>query len=132
MSVFICIPIFVPFWSLVVRRCLRTMCTINIIDMRKHPVIHHTDLEKKLHVKNILDTLRFRRLQWAGHVLRMAEARLPRRLITSWVPRARPVGRPYFTYGHSLTQDLTEAKVDVKGWGKLTSDRAGWRALIRS
>ena len=88
-------------------------------------------MEKKLKVKNIWNVLRTRRLQWAGHVYRMPETRLPRRFISSWVPNSRPVGRPYFTYGHGLESDLKEVGLHKKGWGKYALDRMGWRALAK-
>lgn len=112
------------------RRCVRIMCGITIMEMLERN-IHHTALEKKLNVKNILNVLRTRRLQWAGHVYRMPETRLPRRFLTSWVPHSRPVGRPYFTYGHGLECDLKEAGLNKKGWGKLAMDRVSWRALSK-
>ena len=42
-----------------------------------------------------------RQLGWAGHVCRMDFDRLPRRMLSSWVPHKRPLGAPRMTYGRS-------------------------------
>ena len=44
-------------------------------------------LEKKIHIKNfVLDYIRYKQLNWYGHVQRMDQERLPRRLL-EWVDR---------------------------------------------
>ena len=35
-----------------------------------------------------------RQLRWLGHVSRMGWERLPWRMLSAWVPRARPWGAP--------------------------------------
>ena len=45
-------------------------------------------------------------LRWAGHVARMPEERLPRKLLTGWVEHPRPHGRPEQTFGHALDKAL--------------------------
>ena len=46
--------------------------------------------------------------EW-GHVSRMDWERLPRRMLSAWVPHARPRGAPRLTYGRSVA----EGDVDV-------------------
>ena len=44
-----------------------------------------------------LDTYIARRqLRWAGHVARMNTARLPRKMLSSWVCQKRPLGCPQY------------------------------------
>ena len=112
------------------RRCLRFMCGINITKMRASGV-HHVDLERRLGMANIFDILAARRVQWLGHTYRMEETRLPRRLLTSWVPRARPNGRPHLTYAHGVVKDLVQYNIGKEGWGAKAEDREGWRATVR-
>ena len=42
-----------------------------------------------------------RQLGWAGHVRRMDFDRLPRRMLSSWVPHKRPPGAPRMTCPHT-------------------------------
>lgn len=111
------------------RRCLRFMCGVNLDTMRNKN-IHHVDLEKRLRISNILSILESRRLQWLGHVFRMPEERLPRRLLTCWVKLPRPKGRPPLTYGHGLVNDLkTHNLVDL--WSDIAGNRKEWRSVVK-
>ena len=52
-------------------------------------------LEKKINIKNsVLDYIGYKQLNWYGHVERMDEERLPRKIF-EWCPRGkRGKGRP--------------------------------------
>jgi hypothetical protein len=73
-----------------------------------------------------------RRLQGLGHVSRMPLSRLPRRLLFSWLPIPRPVGRPRLTFGHSIRKDLDRAGLDTQTWPSIAANRSQWRALLDS
>jgi hypothetical protein len=112
------------------RRCIRFMCGISISSMRASG-LHHADLEKRLGIADIFAILAARRLQWLGHTYRMESDRLPRRLLSSWVPRPRPIGRPHLTYAHGVVKDLEKYNIGRLGWGARAEDRASWRATIK-
>ena len=73
------------------RRCVRTMCRITIRHTIKHR-IKTTDLLDQLHIHPIKSYYERRLLRWAGHVARMSTCRLPRKLLTAWVPHPRHNG----------------------------------------
>ena len=73
-----------------------------------------------------------RQLQWAGHVARMDEHRLPRKFLTSWCSRPRPLRRPEYTYGAGLTADLVHAGMPLIDWMDSAQDRQGWSDMIRT
>ena len=73
-----------------------------------------------------------RRLQWVGHVMRMGEERLPRRMLTSWIPTARPRGRPHLTFAQGLVKDLVYAGLNTRNWGALAKDRKAWRMTLNN
>ncbi len=52
------------------RRCIRFMCGVTLDSMQSKN-IHHSDLEKRLRISDVLSILESRRLQWLGHVYRM-------------------------------------------------------------
>ncbi len=89
------------------RRCIRFMCCVTLDSMRSKK-IHHSDLEKRLRISDVLSILESRRLQWLGHVYRMQADRLPRHLLSSWVTNPRPKGRPHQAYIWAWTSQRSQ------------------------
>ena len=73
-----------------------------------------------------------RQLGWLGHVARMDFSRLPRRMLSCWVPHKRPPGAPRMTYGRTVGKALDVYDLDPKKWPALAADRAAWRAMLKS
>ena len=82
-------------------RCVRAMCRVNRWHVRVHRITTE-ELLNRVDVKPIDAYITRRQLQWAGHVLRMPYDRLPRKMMTSWVPSRRPNNAPSFTYDRVL------------------------------
>ena len=112
-------------------RCIRAMCRVT----RKHTRAHRISTIELLRRTGLLSIdiyITRRQLRWAGHVARMDFARLPRKMMSSWVRSKRPRGAPQYTYGRGLTKALKKAGVDSDLWGMLATDRDGWRNTINS
>ena len=107
-------------------QCVRAMCRITRWHTRKHR-ISSEELLNRLELKPIDTYINSRQLQWAGHVMRMPYERLPRKMITSWVPARRPVGCPSFTYGRGLYKSLKKADISRSEWATLATDHVKWR-----
>ena len=96
--------------------------------------------------------LRRRVLRWVGHIVRMEQHRLPRKLLFGWVPHPRKIGRPHLTFGHrigrlikvitgaktgialvdeDLLSDLTDIGKTI-GWVQVAKDRDKWREVINA
>ena len=74
-----------------------------------------------------------RQLRWLGHVSRMPyETRLPRRLLSAWVPHRRPIGSPSMTYGRSIFKALEMFRIDKTRWPELAANRSAWRETLRT
>jgi hypothetical protein len=43
---------------------------------------------------NIVEDIKIRRLEWAGHVIIMEEGRIPKKVLNGKFHNTRPVGRP--------------------------------------
>ena len=112
-------------------RCVRSMCRVS----RKHTWQHHIstgELEQRLGLDTIDMYLKRRQLRWLGHVARMDYAeRLPRRMLSAWVPQSRPRGAPPMTYGRSIDKALLDFNIDRPSWPNLATDRAAWRSTLR-
>ena len=94
--------------------CVRTILRINLNQMwrRKIRMSHlFRDLEHR--VRPLRWHYETRMLRWAGHVARMDDTRLPRMLLTCWVPNSRPIGCPRMTYGRTIKKAL---KRDIAMW----------------
>ena len=68
------------------------------------------------------------RLQWAGHVERMADERLPKRAAELREQGRRRRGRPILRWEDCVKRDMK--KTGEEGdWKKKTGDRGGWRRI---
>ena len=86
-------------------RCIRAMCRVNLLHVRKHRISTECLLER-LNLKSIDCYVTRRQLAWAGHVVRMSFDRLPRKMMSCWVVSKRPKGAPKFTYGRGLMKAI--------------------------
>ena len=92
----------------------------------------HAALYRRLGLPNIRTLLTRRRLQWLGHVFRMPPTRMPRKVLASWIPCPRPVGRPHLSHAHSILKDLAQVHLRGNTWGYVASNRCRWRILLES
>ena len=110
-------------------RCVRNMCRVTRLHTRLHR-ISTSDLLKRLNLCRIDQFITRRQLRWLGHVARMDEERLPRKLLTSWVRNKRPRGAPQFTYGRGVMKALKKVDIEKSEWYNAAQDRNAWRTLI--
>ena len=68
------------------------------------------------------------RLQWAGHVERMADDRLPKRAAELREQGRRRRGRPRLRWEDCVKRDVRKAG-EEEDWKKKTRDRVGWKRL---
>ena len=111
-------------------RCIRAMCRVT---RKIHQDFHVrlSILEKRLDVLPFGVYLARRRLRWAGCVARMDfNKRLPRKLLSSWFPQKRAVGRPQMAYGHGLKSDLKNAGICVSSWHEIALDEDTWDEIL--
>ena len=76
---------------------------------------------------SILDFIKYRQLEWYGHVRRMADDRLPLRIL-EWNPLGRQKrGRPRKTWISDITHAMQEKGLEELDW----NDRTQWRTRIK-
>ena len=68
------------------------------------------------------------RLQWAGHVERMADDRLPKRAAELCEQGRRRRGRPRLRWEDCVKRYVRKAG-EEEDWKKKTRDRGGWKRL---
>ena len=98
---------------------------------RQH--ISTQQLEQQLGLESMDTYISKRQLRWLGHVRRIDyERRLPRRMLSAWVPSRRPNGAPKMTYGRTVTKALDKFGVDVARWPELAANRPVWRTMLKT
>jgi hypothetical protein len=78
------------------------------------------------------DILRFvkaQRIRWVGHVERISDERMPKRMLKGRLFSRRRKGRPRTRWLDSVVMDLVV--MVVRGWRGRVEDRAGWRRLVK-
>ena len=62
-------------------------------------------------------------------------SRLPRRMLSCWVPHPRPRGAPRMTYGRTVAKALAVFDIGSRlsrKWPALAADRVAWRATLKA
>ena len=70
-------------------------------------------------------------LKWFGHVERMDESRLTRRVMMAEVSGRRVLGRPRFSWMEGVKVALGNRGMMVEAARQCTRDRNKWRSLVR-
>ena len=79
---------------------------------------------------NIVQDIKFRRLGYAGHIIRMEEQRIPKRVLNGKFHTARPVGRPRTRWADVVQRDARQLR-GIRGWRSKAANRDEWRRLMR-
>ena len=109
-------------------RCLRRICGISLRQKRTSKSIR-----AECGIEAISNIARFRRLRWLGHVARMKDDRLPKRLLFSSLSHLeqteRRPGRLLKSWPDYVREDLRELGIAYH-WFRLAQDRDKWRDSI--
>ena len=121
--------------------CVRYLCSARRSSPR-HCANSRRSVEPlmdRLGVRHMDYYLNTRYIRWAGHVARMPQSRLPRRMLTAWVDHPRPRGKSCYGYGHWLNKELNAAGIctekrsvtmgNYTSWVQLAQDRPSWRRV---
>ena len=77
---------------------------------------------------DIVRTIKISRLRWLGHVQRMDEDRIPRKLLNTHPDGKRRAGRPRGRWKDAVELDLRN--IGVNDWRSLAGNRSDWRSLL--
>jgi len=79
---------------------------------------------------NIVEDIKIRRLEWAGHIIRMEEERIPKKVLNGNFYTTRPVGRPRTRWADVVKRDALQL-LGTRGWRRRAVNRDEWRRLMR-
>jgi hypothetical protein len=87
------------------------------------------ELEEMNGGENIVEWIEGQRIIWLGHLERMEEDRMPKKIFTQEMEGARRRGRPRNRWKEEVERDLQV--LGVRRWRKLVTDRKNWRDIVR-
>jgi len=79
--------------------------------------------------ENIVKWIKRQRIRWLGHLDRMEEDRMPRKIFTQELEGTRRRGRPRKGWREEVERDLQV--LGVRRWRELVIDRDKWRGIVR-
>jgi len=79
--------------------------------------------------ENIVKLIKGQRVSWLGHLERMEEDRMPKKIFTQELEGTRRRGRPRKERKDEVGRDLQV--LGVRRWRKLVMDRNKWKDIVR-
>jgi hypothetical protein len=77
-----------------------------------------------------VEDIKFRRFRWAGHIIRMEEQRIPKRVLNRNFHITIPLGRPSTRWMHVVQRDARQ-QLGITGCRSKAANRDEWRHLMR-
>ena len=87
------------------------------------------ELEEMSKGENIVKWIKGQRISWLYHLERMEEDRMPKKIVTHELVRARRRGRPRERWKEEAERDLQV--LGVRRWRELVADRKKWKDIVR-
>ena len=76
--------------------------------------------------------IKYRRLRWVGHVVRIEEIRSAFKILTGKPTGKRSLGRPRRRWEDNVRMELEEIGINEGNWVDKARDRNYWRALLKA
>ena len=109
-------------------RCLRMLLHIKWQDK-----VPDTEVLELAQMESIHSTLMRSQLRWAGHVQRMEDSRLPKRLFYGELKEGRRShGGQRKRYKDTLKASLKRCNIPPASWEDAAQDRAAWRTAVNT
>jgi len=79
--------------------------------------------------ENIVKWIKGQRISWLGHLERMEEDRMPKKIFTQELEGTRRRGRPRKGWKEEVERELQV--LGVRRWRELVADRKKWKDIVR-
>jgi hypothetical protein len=87
------------------------------------------ELEEMGKGEKIVKWIKEQRISWLGHLERMEEDRMPKKIFTQELEGTRRRGRPRKRWKEEAERDLQV--LGVRRWRELVADRKKWKDIVR-
>ena len=88
-----------------------------------------SDESKTRKGENIVKWIKGQRIGWLGHLERMDEDRMTKKIFTQELEGTRRRGRPRKRWENEVERDLQV--LGVRRWRELVADRKKWKDIVR-
>lgn len=107
-------------------------CLREILNIRWSDRVRNTEVLRRANVSGIEAYLMHRQLRWAGHVSRMSEARVAKRIFYSELQDGkRKQGGQFLRYKDVLKRHMKRCDLHQSHWEAMAADRTQWRRTVR-
>ncbi|BHF70263.1 hypothetical protein SprV_0301331300 [Sparganum proliferum] len=108
-------------------------CLRRILRLNRQDRIPDTDVLERTGSLSIYIMLRQMQLHWGGHLVRMDDERLPKRLFYGDVATgSRRQGGQIRRYKDTLKPSLKRLKINTTNWEELALDRPTWKRTVKT
>jgi hypothetical protein len=76
-----------------------------------------------------VEDIKIKRLEWSGHIIRIEEERIPKKVLNGDFHTTRPVGRPRTRWADVVQRDALQL-LGIRGWRRRGANRDEWRRLV--
>jgi hypothetical protein len=108
------------------RKMFRRILGPEYEDELRWRLIHNKELCELLDGPDIVKFIKFKRLQWASHIVRMDNSRIPKRVLDGKFNGRRPVGIPCLRWEDNIRRNSL-LLLNIRGWRRWAGDRDIWR-----
>jgi len=79
--------------------------------------------------ENVIGFIKKQRLNWLGHIERMAEDNIVQRIKRCKPMSKRPIGRPKTRWEDDVLEDIKN--MIVRNWKKVAENRDSWKKVVK-
>jgi len=110
------------------RKIIRKIFGPTRTDDRCWRIKTNKEINDTLKGQNVIGFIRKQRLNWLGHVERMAEDNIVQK-IKRWKPVSkRPIGRHKTRWEDDVLEDIKG--INIRNWEKIAQNRDGWKKVV--
>jgi hypothetical protein len=100
-----------------------------VVDKGVWRIRYNNELCKLIGGEDIVTFIKAQRIQWLGHVERMDEIAMPKRVLKGKLYTARRIGRPRIRWLEDVIANLRG--MGISGWMEKARNRDKWRWIFQ-